>query len=445
MEVSPMSLTAPLEVSVGVKAAEECLTAVDRCFLLGFSRLGSDEHQALESLGRIASSTPLAKPVGEAIAALKQNEFLEKHFTALGVARAAIQGAMHDELRSQVRTALGRAEANEPEWPAPTKPPANVRSWMESTRHWLMEVAIAGFQQVEHPTLAPFLATLEQIQSEPKLTRLGSLLTGFRNELLNSLPISSLPAVPIRRWVDLWTRGVVGALQLPTTLGGTKVKGKLYPLGVDLRHHGFFASADVYSLLESDSLRIVKTTLSSYKVDVLAGSEVWRCFGATALPLLQAITETLTLDVKEASLLPTGDLILDGKTTVGKPFNRLDLAKKYLAPSAEPCEGIHVGPVDRHPVQIAELAYFTDSSPLPLAIERLSPAGEIRAEMLKEAGSVLGLVRFDSSSWSVQPLLIAIGKKVVFIGQTAFEVQFTFNERSRPVHTPRASSRFRTK
>src|SRR5262245_48186608 len=188
-----MSLASLLEVSEGVRSAAECLAALDRCFLLGFSRLGPDEHQALESLGRIASTTPLAKPVEEAVAALKQNVFLDKHFTTLGVARAAVQGAMYDEVRTQARIALGRRDGNEPNWPPTPEPLASVRSWLESTRHWLMEVAIAGFQQIEHPTLAPFFATLEQIQGEPKLTRLGSLLTGFLNELLRSLPVSSLP------------------------------------------------------------------------------------------------------------------------------------------------------------------------------------------------------------------------------------------------------------
>src|SRR5262245_55564322 len=327
-----MSLASLLEVSEGVRSAAECLAALDRCFLLGFSRLGPGEHQALESLGRIASTTPLAKPVVDAVAALKQNEFLDNHFTALAVARAAIQGAMYDELRGQARAALGRGETKEADWPVETEPPANLRSWLESTRHWLMEVAIAGFQQIEHPTLAPFLATLEQIQGEPKLTRLGALLTGFLTELLRALPVSSLPAVPVQRWVDLWTRSMVSALYLPGAAGGTRVNGKLFPLGVDLRHHGFFVSADVYGLLEAGSPRVVRTTLSSYKVDVLAGGEVWRCFGAPAEPVLRAVSKTLALDVKGLTLLPSGDLLWDGKATVGKGFKRAEVAAKYLSP-----------------------------------------------------------------------------------------------------------------
>jgi hypothetical protein len=433
-----MSLATLLEVGDGPRHAAEFLTALDRCFLLGFSRLGPDQHQALESLSRIASATPLGKPVEEAVAAMKQNEFLDKHFTSLAIARAAIQGALHDELHGQARAALGRGESKEPSWPAAGEVPANVRSWMESTRHWLMEVAIAGFQQIEHPTLAPFLATLEQIQSEPKLTRLGALLTGFLNELLSSLPVASLPAIPIHRWVDLWTRGMVTSLHVPGS-GGAKVGGKLFVLGVDLRHHGFFVSADVYGLLEGATPRIVRSTLSSYKVDVIAGPEVWRCFGATAEPLLQALGKTLALDVKDMILLPTGDLLWDCKASIGKGFNRTELATKYLAPGASAtCEFPTVAPVDRHPVQVAELVYLpnlkTDGDPptiaigdgktLPLATQRLSAASEIKPEHLKAATALLGLLRFDSGGWALQPLGVTVGGKQsgeVFTGQSAFD------------------------
>ncbi len=283
-----------------------------------------------------------------------------------------------------------------------------------------MEVAIAGFQQVEQPTLAPFLATLEQIQGEPRLTRQGSLLTGFLNELIRSLPVSSLPAVPVRRWTDLWTRGVVGSLSVPAPVGGTKVSGKLFPLGADLRHHGFFASVDVYGVLESDSPRVVRTTLSSYKVDVLAGGEVWRCF-ADAEELIQGLSDSKALDVKDATLLSSGDLVWDGKAKVGKVFSRAEIAAKYLAPGAT-CEFPGVAPADRHPVQIAELAYLTDVAALPVAAERLSPVSEVKPEHVEGATAVLGLLRFDGGDWAVQPLAVTRGGKgaEVFTGESAF-------------------------
>ncbi|HKB38440.1 MAG TPA: hypothetical protein VKD72_18500, partial [Gemmataceae bacterium] len=223
-------------------------------------------------------------------------------------------------------------------------------------------------------------------------------------------------------WVDLWTRGMVGALYLPAAAGGTRVNGKLFPLGVDLRHHGFFVSADVYGLLEADSPRVVRTTLSSYKVDVLAGGEMWRCFGAPAEPLLRAVSKTLALDVKGLTLLPSGDLLWDGKAAVGKRFDLTDVAAKYLAVGTSACEFPGVAPVDRHPVQIAEPVYLTDVTTLPLATERLSPASEITPEQLKDATELLGLLRFDRGTWAVQPLWVRAGEDKAWTGETALDI-----------------------
>ena len=136
--------------------------------------------------------------------------------------------------------------------------------------------------------------------------------------------------------------------------------------------------------------------------------------------MLQAISKTLALDVKGLTLLPSGDLLWDGKASIGKSFSRTEVAAKYLAPGTSACEFPSVAPVDRHPVQIAELVYLKDVTTLPVATERLSPASEIRPEQLKDATELLGLLRFDRGGWAVQPLWVAAGKKVVFTGETAF-------------------------
>src|SRR5207245_2887330 len=151
---------------------------LDGCFLVGFGRLGPEETRALQAVHRVCSGTPLEGPVGAALAALGRNEFVDRHFAALAGARAALQGAQYDALRAQAAAALGRPAAEEvPESPpsAQAELPQPVKAWQESTRHWLMELAPAGFKQLEYQTLAPFAATLEQLQGEPPLTRLAAL------------------------------------------------------------------------------------------------------------------------------------------------------------------------------------------------------------------------------------------------------------------------------
>ena len=169
----------------GGAQAGDIIAGMDRCFVVGFGRLGPEQSQCLQALGRSCSGTPLKDPVSAAIEALARNEFVERHFAAIAAARAALQGAQYDALRKQAAAALGRTPPESAgEEPASIAVPDPVKVWQESTRHWLMELAIAGFGQLEPQTLAPFAATLEQLQAEPLMTRLAALLTGFRQELL---------------------------------------------------------------------------------------------------------------------------------------------------------------------------------------------------------------------------------------------------------------------
>ena len=290
-----------------------------------------------------------------------------------------------------------------------------------------MELAIAGFRQLEPPALAPFTATLEHLQGEAQASRLAALLTGFLSELLNALPVAALPQVPVYRWVDLWTRAMIGGLRAPATLTGGKVGGRLTVLGVDLHHHGSFVSFDAYALLEqAESARLVRVTQSSYKVDVVLREEMWQCFSTTIDPLLRAISRRVALKVEGMTLLPTGDLLWDGRATVGKAADVMGLAERLLAPGAKDAPpSPTVAPVDRHPLQIAEPLFltdykvqkgdppvlqFADGAELPLAVQRISPASELQAETAMASKAMLGLLRFDGGCWSVQPLVV-VGAK----------------------------------
>jgi hypothetical protein len=426
-----MGLKELLAVPDGVCRAGAVIAGLDRCFVAGFGRLGPGQTEALHALARICAGTPLKDAVSAAVEALGRNEFLDRHFAALAAARAALQGAQYDALRRQAAEALRRSVAEDTAEEAAVAVPEPMRVWQESTRHWLMEIAIAGFGQLEPQTLAPFAATLEQLQAEPLATRLAALLTGFQQELLGAMPIAALPSVPAFRWADLWTRAMIAALRPPAPAAGKKVSGTLAPLGLDLRHHNYFVSADLYGALDGG---VVRVTLSSYKVDVVRGAEVWQCFGKPAEPLLKALAGQQAVVVGDATLLQTGDLLLDGTARVKGASSPLGAAKKALGPGAAPAVP-GVAALDRHPLQIAEPVYLEgykadkdgtsldlgDGVALRVATERVSGISELQPEHLTGFAALFGLLRFDGGAWAVQPLAAAGPKGAVFTGSGAAE------------------------
>lgn len=428
-----MPLKDLLAVPDGVRKAASVVADLDRCFVVGFGRLGPEQAQALQALARVCAGTPISDAVGAAVEAIGRNEFVERHFAAVAAARAALQGAQHDALRKHAAAALGRPAADgAAEGPGETAIPEPVKVWQESTRHWLMEIAIAGFGQVDAQALAPFSATLEQLQAEPRTTRLAALLTGFRAELLNAMPVSALPSVPAFRWADLWTRAMIAALRPPVPPAGKTVGGTLSPLGIDLRHHGYFVSAVVYALLEGDEPRVVRVTLSSYKVDVVRGAEIWQCFDGPAAALLKAVANEQALAVEAATLLPSGDLVLGDKAKAKGARPLLGTAKKAFGPGAAPALP-GVAPLDRHPLQIDEPVYLEaytatddgtaldvgDGVSLRVAAERVSGASELEPEDVAGSSALFGLLRFDGGAWGVQPLAVARGKETLFTGSGA--------------------------
>jgi hypothetical protein len=436
-----MSLQALLDVPENVRQAAAVVAALDRCFLVGFGRLGPEQHAALQALERVCTGTPLGGAVKDAVAALGRSEFVDRHFAAFAAARAALQGAQYDALRAQVRTALGRgAEATNGFAPAPPVEEGPIASWQESARNWLMELALAGFQQLEAQTIAPFLSTLEHLQGEARTARLAVLLTGFLHELLDALPVSALPAVPIYRWTDLWTRSMLASQRPPGAPTGTKVSGTLTPLGADLHQHGYAVSCEVYAVLEADGARVVRLTLSAFKVSVVAGVDVWSCFPKATHDLLRGLSQHLALKVSDMTLLPGGDLLWDGTARAGKAVDFLKRAADHLAPGAKtPPTTPLAAPLDRHPVQLAEPVYLEgysvtgkeapaldlgDGVALPVAVERLGRVAEVKPEHVAGSKAMLGLLRFDAARWEVQPLAVTLNNKkegVVFTGSGAFE------------------------
>src|SRR5262249_50490089 len=70
-----MTLQALLTVPDNVNDAAGVIAALDRCFLVGFGRLGPEQHPALQSLRRIFSETPLEASLGAAVDPLGRSEF----------------------------------------------------------------------------------------------------------------------------------------------------------------------------------------------------------------------------------------------------------------------------------------------------------------------------------------------------------------------------------
>jgi hypothetical protein len=423
-----MNLKALATTPPGVEAAARLIAGLDECLALGFARLGPAQHEALDAVVATFAGTPLERPLHEATAAIRRSEFLVKHFCALAAGRAALQGAQYDALFQQASAAIGR-NVTEPDLPKALSAEGHHTAWLASSQQWLMELALAGFAKLEPDSITPFTATLEQMQAEPKLVRPAALLTGFFIELLQRNN-----GVPVMRWADLWTRGMLLAQQPPASENGPNISGTFYPLGVDLRSHAHFANAVVYGLFDAGKkTQLVRLPLSSYKVDVLTAHEVWHLFRPGADPLLEALAAKKSLELSNVPLLPTGDLRWTGKAKLGSAFDPLAVGAKALTTAPLP----PVAPLARHPVQLAELVYFENCSVrdskvsvgdavLPIATNRLPHGCEIDAAALDQASAMNGLLRFDAGAWAVQPLTVRTGagkkQRTVMTGESALEL-----------------------
>ncbi|GAA6621898.1 hypothetical protein [Scytonema sp. NUACC26] len=412
----------------------------DQCFVVGFANLETQHQQTLNRLQQIFTGTPLQQPVSETCTDLQTHEFFERHFGILATARASLQGALFDTLQLQARSVLGRVVEDEGnEGDKEDKGDERLRVWLESIRHWLMEIALMGYARLEAPTLIPFMATLEQIQSEPLLVRQAALLTGFFNELMSRVPVADSSTIPVYRWVDLWTQAMVGAIRPPVTDKPRIVSGTLELLGLDLRHHSNMVSFTAYGLLTVDArVQWVRLTLSAYKVDAISGDQIWLLFPNAAV-LLNAFAENRALHLKDVPLLPSGDLLWQGDAQLGKNYNLMQKASEFFAINATKNLSLpSTPPVARHPIQLAEPVFlegyaiagkdnslmlnWKDGGVLPIATERISSLSEVNIEAISKSTEIFGFLRFNAGCWAVQPLAVTIQGKTIFTGQGAAKV-----------------------
>lgn len=420
----------------GVTEAEHLINGLDGCFLLGFSRLGPDQTEALAAIARTFTGTPLGDRLREAVEGLARAEFREEHFVALAAARCALQGAQYDALFDAVAGALTLTRAPVKVGDAP-ETPGPIKTWMESTRQWLMELALAGFMQLDQGTVLPFIATLEQLQQAPEAVRLSMLLTGYVHELFDAMPIGAMERVPGRRWVDLWSRAMISAMGLPGAPARQEVSGSFSILGMDLRHHTNAVSATFYGVFEGgDTPRFARATISAYKVDVVVGKEIWQAFDNGYEPIFSAYTGSKKLEITSAGLLETGDLILDPSLSglkVGAKFDLLGTAQRYFSEGSDAIIIADMAALDRHPVQLAAPIYIegytvtggdeptVDISGESLLLDevRISTHSDLADGQLAGTKRCFGLIRFDDGQWRVQPLVATKGKKLMMTGTGA--------------------------
>ena len=104
-------------------------------------------------------------------------------------------------------TRSGRSRAAwEPAEAASGEAPANL---LGGCRSWLRELAIAGWRGVDHDLVSAADQTLDALLHGATLRGLAVLLDGLAAELRASSPVATMERLPVRRWADLWTRGVL--------------------------------------------------------------------------------------------------------------------------------------------------------------------------------------------------------------------------------------------
>lgn len=414
-----------------VTQTAEVLAALDEAFVSGFGRLANAHLETLAALQRAFHGTPIGETLAAAVAGLGRSEFIDRHFAALAVARSAAHGAMHDALQAQACAALGRPRPVREDIPAGAAQaaPPKAAVLLDSTRQWLMELAIAGFANLEIGSLMPFQATLDAILEEPSLIRIAALLTGFLDELLAMFPAHGTPEIPRARWVDLWSRAMVLALTPVPPPATRPASGVLSILATDLREHSNVVSLVAHGLLrEAGGARFVRTNIAAFKVDTLESEDVAARLGVVGDKLLTAISAGQAVKIDAMPLTAAGDLIWDDKrATLGEKIKPLEVAAAALA--SPPAQRPGFDPDARHPALLEELVYLAGNdcaitkedgasklAKIAVDLHRWPSSDDIGSDDLPGCKALVALLRFDAGRWSLQPVTIDKGKGIRMVG-----------------------------
>lgn len=420
-------LAGPVE---GLDEALEAVDAFDRALLTGLLRPQPAGAAGPTRLAEAVLGTPLAAGVAEAAAKAAAGAAGEDHFVALAAARTALLGSVHDALLSRVDEATGRQRGADAVPVAAGQPTANL---LTAARAWLSDLARCGWQGLDHEVVSGAAEVVSAMLPDPSLRRLATLLDGFAAELAASCPGASLERFPLRRWADLWSRGMLltvpGAAVAPVT--GT-ADGRLLPLGIDVTEHATAAQAQVHAVFEpadGSAPRLVRASVSVPKPDTVVGAGIWQLM-RPHMSLLAAAGEGRSMDLTGMPVTAEGDLVWsDEHARPGEPAEAFATARVALPTATAPV----TAPLDRHPARIAvpvflegyttrtddegRLTFTVAGLDLVVDTERIPAAGPLTPEAVAKSGACIALIRWDAGSFGVQPLAVetTVRKKVTAV------------------------------
>ncbi|MBQ0825702.1 hypothetical protein [Streptomyces tagetis] len=419
-----------------VDGLDEALAAVDGfddALVDGLLRPQPRQAAGLTGLADALAASPLAARVAEAAEKTAAGVAGEDHFTALAGARTALLGSVHDALSARVAEVVGRPVAPEREAvPGGGGDDALGVNLLGAARGWLCDLARVGWRGMDHETVAGAAPVVSAMLSDPALRRLATLLDGFAAELAASCPGATLERVPVRRWADLWTRGMLltlpGAARLTPV---TEVSGRLLPLGVDVQEHATAVQAQVHAVFEpadGTASRLVRASVSAPKPDTVVGAGLWQVL-RPRMSLLGALGEGRAMELDAMPVTAEGDLLWDdARARAGESADAFVTARVAL-PAASGCV---TAPLDRHPARIAVpvllegygvqededgLAFLVAGERLAVDADRVPAAGPLTPEAVAGSAACLGLLRWDAGEFRLQPLAVerTVRKKPVAV------------------------------
>ncbi|MEU1485849.1 hypothetical protein [Streptomyces sp. NPDC005752] len=411
----------------GLDEALAAVDAFDQALVTGLLRPRPAEASGPSRLADAVTGTPLAARVSEAAAKAAAGAADEDHFVALAAARTALLGSVHDALLNRADEAAGRRRGADAVLVAAGQPAVNL---LTAARAWLSDLARCGWQGLDHEVVSGAAEVVSAMLPDPSLRRLAALLDGFAAELAASCPGASLERFPLRRWADLWSRGMLltvpGAAATPAV--GT-VDGRLLPLGVDVTEHATAAQAQVHAVFEpadGSAPRLVRAGVSVPKPDTVVGAGIWQLM-RPHMSLLAAAGEGRSMELTGMPVTAEGDLLWsDEHARAGEPADAFATARVALPTATAP----RTAPLDRHPARIAVPVFLegytvrTDDDgrvtftvagfDLAVDTDRIPAAGPLTPEAVARSGACIALIRWDAGAFGVQPLAVetTVRKKV---------------------------------
>ncbi|WP_329184698.1 hypothetical protein [Actinacidiphila glaucinigra] len=424
MRIDVLTETVP-----GLDEALAAVDAFDATLVGGLLRPQPAQTAGLTELVHAVAGTPLAARVAEAAEKAAAGAASEDHLVVLAAARTALLGAAHDALTARIQEATGRPGSDES---VPEPENAQAANVLAAARSWLSDLARSGWQGIDHDLVSGAAQIVSAMLPDPALRRLATLLDGFAAELAASCPGATMERFPVRRWADLWSRGML--LTLPGAGGppaaGTAT-GRLLPLGVDLQEHATAVQAQVHAVFEpadGTTARLVRASVSVPKPDTVVGAGLWQLL-RPHMSLLAAVSEGRSMDLTGMPVTAEGDLYWnDAQAHAGELADAFATARVALPTAADPV----VAPLDRHPARIAvpvflegyaaatddgAVTFTAAGQTLAVDTDRVPAAGPLTPEAIAASGACIALLRWDDGTYRVQPLAVetTVRKKAVTV------------------------------